>query len=120
MMLISQSTSKQVGEKSEYLDICTCVHTYKQLPLGPDSPQPCWSLHVLSNDVELLRLLTTQSQYADVVRSGHWMWVYDNLNIHQRVRHERTGERSIADSNSHIHVHVRIYIYMYIKMNVYA
>ena len=55
-----------------------------------------------------LRLLTTQSPYADVVRSGHW--------IHQRVRHERTGERSIADSNSHIHVHVRIY--MYIKMNV--
>ena len=59
-----------------------------------------------------LRLLTTQSQYADVVRSGHWMWVYDNLNIHQRVHHERTGERSAADSNSHIHVRI------YIKTNV--
>ena len=41
-----------------------------------------------------LRLLITQSQYVDVVRSGHWMWVHDNLNIHQRVRHERSGERN--------------------------
>ena len=31
MMLISRSTSKQVGEESEYLDICTCVHTYNFL-----------------------------------------------------------------------------------------
>ena len=53
MMLIARSISKQVGEKSEYLYIYTCVHTYKQIPLGPDSPRPCWSLHVLSNDVEL-------------------------------------------------------------------
>ena len=41
-----------------------------------------------------LRLLITQSQYVDMVRSGHWMWVYDNLNIHQRVRHEHSGERN--------------------------
>ena len=58
-----------------------------------------------------LRLLTTQSQYADVVRSGHWMWVYDNLNIHYRVRHERTGERSIADSNSHICICTYIHVH---------
>lgn len=39
-----------------------------------------------------LRLLTTQAQYTDMVRTEHWIWVYDNLNIHQRVRHERTGK----------------------------
>lgn len=27
----------------------------------------------------------------EVVRSGHWQWVFDNVNIHQRVRHEREG-----------------------------
>ena len=39
-----------------------------------------------------LRQLTTQARYTDAVRSGRWLWVYDNLNIHQRVRHERTGK----------------------------
>ena len=39
-----------------------------------------------------LRQLTTQARYSDMVREGHWIWVYDNLNMHQRVRHERTGE----------------------------
>ena len=44
---------------------------------------------------EYLRLLTTQAWYTDVVRSGHWMWVYDNINIHQHVCHERIGEESV-------------------------
>lgn len=38
-----------------------------------------------------LMALTTEARYQEVIRSGQWMWVYDNLNIHQRVRHERQG-----------------------------
>ena len=36
-----------------------------------------------------LMALTTEARYQEVIRSGQWMW--DNLNIHQRVRHERQG-----------------------------
>lgn len=35
--------------------------------------------------------LTTEARYQEMIRSGYWMWVYDNLNILQRVRHERQG-----------------------------
>ncbi len=38
-----------------------------------------------------LRQLTTEAQYLDVVRDGHWQWVYDNINMYQRIRHERQG-----------------------------
>ena len=38
-----------------------------------------------------LQQLTSQARYTDLVKSGHWIWVYDNLNMHQRVRHEREG-----------------------------
>ena len=27
-----------------------------------------------------------------MAREGHWIWVYDNLNMHQRVRHQHAGE----------------------------
>ena len=69
-----------------------------------------------------LRQLTTQARYSDMVREGHWIWVYDNLNMHQRVRHERTGEL-VQGTSTHtgiimimpkmctiIHVHVHVCI----------
>ena len=28
-----------------------------------------------------LRQLTQEAKYLDVVRQGHWLWVYDNLNL---------------------------------------
>lgn len=40
---------------------------------------------------EYLRLLTNEAEYLRVVRTGHWQWVYDNVNVHQKVRHERAG-----------------------------
>ena len=40
---------------------------------------------------EYLRKLTTEAEYLEVIRSGHWLWVYDNVNLHQKVRHERDG-----------------------------
>ena len=42
-----------------------------------------------------LMALTTEAKYQEMIRSGHWMWVYDNLNIHHRVRHERQGTCTI-------------------------
>lgn len=38
-----------------------------------------------------LRELTAEAKYQEVVKTGHWLWVYDNLNVHQKVRHERLG-----------------------------
>ena len=35
--------------------------------------------------------LTEEAQYAEQVRSSHWLWVLDNVNLHQKVRHERQG-----------------------------
>ena len=38
-----------------------------------------------------LRQLTLEARYLEVVRHGHWLWVYDNLNLLRSVRHEREG-----------------------------
>ena len=38
-----------------------------------------------------LRKLTTEAMYTNAIRTDHWLWVYDNLNMHERVRHEREG-----------------------------
>ncbi len=39
-----------------------------------------------------LRHLTTEAQYLSIVKEGHWQWVYDNINMHQKIRHEREGK----------------------------
>ena len=52
-----------------------------------------------------LRELTTQAHYTEVIQSGRFLWVYDNLNIHQRVCHERSG-------NGKYHNYKYKYIYM--------
>ncbi len=33
--------------------------------------------------------LTETAKYREQVLEGHWLWVYENVNIHQVVRHER-------------------------------
>ena len=38
-----------------------------------------------------LQKLTNEAQYLEIVKQGHWMWAYDNINIHMRARHERQG-----------------------------
>ena len=30
--------------------------------------------------------------YMGQLRQGHWLWIYDNFNIHQAIRHERQGK----------------------------
>ena len=42
---------------------------------------------------DYLRQLTVEAKYLEAIRDGHWLWVYDNLNIHQSVRHEREGKQ---------------------------
>ena len=39
-----------------------------------------------------LNKLTMDAKYKEQVQEGHWIWVYDNLNLHQVVRHEREGK----------------------------
>ena len=38
-----------------------------------------------------LRQLTAEAKYLEAVKAGRWLWVYDNLNVHQTVCHEREG-----------------------------
>lgn len=38
-----------------------------------------------------LRQVTAEARYQEIICSGHWQWVFDNLNIYQPVRHEREG-----------------------------
>ena len=49
-----------------------------------------------------LRHLTAEARCLEVVRSGHWLWVYDNLNI-RVVRHERKGNSLHAVDLSGFH-----------------
>ena len=35
--------------------------------------------------------LTHDAKYTECVQQGHWIWIYDNLNVNQTVRHERQG-----------------------------
>ena len=39
-----------------------------------------------------LKQLTQESRYLEIIREGYWLWVYDNLNLHQKVHHERQGK----------------------------
>ena len=38
-----------------------------------------------------LKHLTQEANVLQRVQSGKWVWVYNNLNIHQKVRHECQG-----------------------------
>ena len=53
-----------------------------------------------------LRNLTTEARYLDMIRSGHWIWVYDNLNLQQHIRHEREGTVSCNTYTSSLKVYM--------------
>ena len=44
-----------------------------------------------SSTWEHLLSLTREAELLSKVQSGHWIWAYDNLNIHSHTRHERQG-----------------------------
>ena len=45
-----------------------------------------------------LKQLTQEARYLEVVREGHWQWVYDNLNYLLSIRHEREGRYTLHTS----------------------
>ncbi len=49
--------------------------------------------HSLTHALRVATTLTAEARYLGIVREGHWQWVYDNINMYQRVRHEREGEK---------------------------
>lgn len=44
---------------------------------------------------EYLLSLTQEAELLSKVQSGHWLWAYDNLNIHCHARHERQGVHTL-------------------------
>ena len=38
-----------------------------------------------------IQQLTAEAGYQQAVQNGHWQWVFENLNMHQTVRHKRQG-----------------------------
>ena len=61
-----------------------------------------------------LLALTKEANLLSKVQSGHWIWAYDNLNIHLTTRHERQGSINSAHQHGQNHaVHAGIITYMY-------
>ena len=52
-----------------------------------------------------LLALTQQAKLTSKVQSGHWIWAYDNLNVHFSTRHECQGE-----CNYYMHMHSIIHM----------
>ena len=46
---------------------------------------------------QYLHQLSCEARYLDVVKSDHWLWIYDNINFHHHVHHERPGSTSCQD-----------------------
>ena len=65
---------------------------------------------------QYLKQLTREANFTDMVKCGHWIWVYDNLNFRQAVRHERSGKllscstEKRKQKNKIMHVHFRTQI----------
>ena len=66
--------------------VCTTIGNYWS--------QPCWNLHVVRLN---LGQITSEAHYK-IVRDGNWLWVYDNFNPHQKVKHKWEGESIQLDS----------------------
>lgn len=88
-MLIARATSKQVVRGGGGTHNKNCIMN--------NSPQVIAVLNHAGVCIsypttwKYLRQITAEAMYLDRIREGHWIWAYDNLNIHQRVRHERHG-----------------------------
>ena len=92
-MLIARATSKQV--KLFYSKTtCTCIYNifftyiHAQAISVLNHSGVCVSYNTAW---KYLKHLTQEAKYLEVVRDGHWLWVYDYLNALQSVRHEREG-----------------------------
>ena len=89
LMLIARATSKQVSTINiRFGVVYLIVSCTSQAITVLNNAGVCMSYRM---SWEYLRKLTTEAEYLQVVRCGHWLWVYDNVNLHQKVRHEREG-----------------------------
>ena len=75
--------------------------------LGNNSLKPVCVSHMTT--WKYLRQLTQEAKYLDVVRQGHWLWVYDNLNLLKSIRHEQEGNHT-----SCVIIHA-LYTFMYTR-----
>ena len=41
---------------------------------------------------EYLHRLIAEMNAEGKIKSGHWIWAFDNFNVHHRVKHEREGQ----------------------------
>ena len=100
---IISKINKQTGKKSHYNFICTYIllkyNYFHQAITVLNHAGVCVSYQTAW---KYLQQLTTEARYHEIVQSGHWQWVFDNLNMNQRVRHEREG------TTTHI-----LYMYMH-------
>ena len=58
-----------------------------------------------------IQQLIFEAGYADVVKQGSWTWIYDNLNLMRKVRHERSGSYGLT-----IILHTSTYFLMAIPL----
>ena len=38
-----------------------------------------------------LTKLAAEATFTEAIKSGRWIWIYDNINLHMKTRHEREG-----------------------------
>ena len=98
-MLIEQAASKQVRKQSHHLTIIIgykYTHNIIQITTVLNHAGLCTSY---ATTWKYLKQLTQESMYLESIKEGCWLWIYDNLNLHQKVRHERQG-------NVHQHCYV--------------
>ena len=61
------------------------------LHVGDKGVESWWGCLSYDATWQCLRQLIHEAGYLDMIREGHWIWIYDNLNFSQKVRHERSG-----------------------------
>ena len=92
-MLIARATSKQVREcynNTVLIDMYIHYNNYLyRLLLCSTMLEYVYLTGLLG--IICRKKLTTEAMYIETIRHDHWVWVYDNFNMQERVRHEREG-----------------------------
>ena len=53
------------------------------------------------------------------IQSGHWIWAYDNVDIHRSTRHERQGEYYSNDISIQVlYIHVHVYTHALFSLDI--
>ena len=93
MMLVGRATSRRVRQITNRPAVHSCVHVHIQIQQAITVLNHAGISVSYTTAWKYLRELVSQSHYQDLVRSGRWQWVFDNVNLHQTVRHERQGKQ---------------------------